>query len=112
MTLDAGQLGIDGTLLELRQLLVSRFGVANSPDEIEAEEPLFSAGVGLSSMEGMELLLEIEQTFNVQIDDVEAWVDESPNLIRVAQYIVERSSVRTQSQPPRTTCEDVSKSRR
>lgn len=110
MTLDAGQLGIDGTVLELKHLLVSRFGVADSPEAIEVHEPLFSAGVGLSSMEGMELLLEIEQTFNVQIDDVEAWVDESPNLIRVAQYIVERSARRSPAPPSRPAAwEDISK---
>jgi len=39
--------------------------------------------------------LEIEQTFDVQIDDVEAWVDESPSLLRVAHYIIERSARRS-----------------
>ncbi len=91
MKLDAQALGVEGTVDQLRQLLVAKFDVASSTDAIDPHEPLFAAGVGLSSMEGMELLLEIERVFDVEIDDVEAWVDDSPTLLRVAEYIVDRS---------------------
>jgi len=91
MKLDAQVLGVEGTVEQLRHLLVTRFDVATSPESIDPHAPLFDAGVGLSSMEGMELLLEIERVFNVEIDDVESWVDESPTLIRVAEYVVDRS---------------------
>ena len=91
MKLDAQTLGVEGTVDQLRQLLVTRFEVASSPDVIDPHAPLFAAGVGLSSMEGMELLLEIERVFDVEIEDVEAWVDDSPTVTRVAEYIVDRS---------------------
>ncbi len=91
MKLDAQALGVEGTVDQLRQLLVAKFDVATSTDVIDPREPLFAAGVGLSSMEGMELLLEIERVFDVEIDDVEAWMDDSPTLLRVAEYVVDRS---------------------
>lgn len=97
MKLDARELGVEGTLDRLRQLLVTQFAVPLPADSLPVDEPLFAAGIGLSSMEGMELLMEVERIFGVEVNDVEAWVDESPTLLGVARYIVENSPRRTQN---------------
>jgi acyl carrier protein len=57
-------------------------------DAIPADQPLFSVGVGLSSMEGMELPLELEKEFGVQIKDVDWWTYESPTLANLADYLM------------------------
>ncbi len=86
---DARQLGLDGTKSVVRKLLAARLNVPATVDAIPDDAPLFSVGVGLSSMEGMELLVELEQAFDVRIKDVDWWVYESPTLTNVAQYLIE-----------------------
>lgn len=89
--LDSQKLGLQGTIDELRKLLVSKFRVAQDPQSIQAEEPLFSAGVGLSSIDGIELIVELEKQFGVEFQDMERWVDESPSITTVAQYLIDES---------------------
>lgn len=79
---------------ELRTLLVERFHVARTPEQISVNEPLFEAGVGLSSLEGFELLNEIERKFGIEFHDVEQWVDESPTLLVMAERLIEERAHR------------------
>ena len=80
---NARELGFEGTVDAIRQLLARRFRI--SAESVEIDEPLFDAGVGLTSLEGMELLAEIESHFGVAIQDLDAWVLESPTLANSAQ---------------------------
>jgi len=95
MSINARQLGLDATVDELRSLLVSRFRIAKSPDSIGADEPLFEAGVGLSSLEGAELLAEVEKRFGIEFKNIERWFDDSPTLNGFAQYLVDHSRSET-----------------
>lgn len=92
MTVNASELGIGRVVEELRVLLVDKFRVARTPEQINVDEPLFEAGVGLSSLEGLELLAEIEKRYGVQFHDVERWVDESPTLRVMAARLIEESA--------------------
>ena len=89
--LDSIELGLQGTIDELRKILVSKFRVAQDPQSIQAEEPLFSAGIGLSSIDGIELIVELEKQFGIEFQDLESWVDESPTITTVAQHIIDQS---------------------
>ncbi len=89
MPSDATQLGRDGTMEVIRRLLATRFNLPPPPASIPADAPLFSVGVGLSSMEGMELLVELEKEFGVRIKDVDWWVYDSPTLANVADYLID-----------------------
>ena len=91
MTINAREIGVDRVVDELRRLLVDKFRVARNPDQIKVDEPLFEAGVGLSSLEGFELLNEIEKHFGVEFHDIERWVDESPTLHGMAELLIEES---------------------
>jgi acyl carrier protein len=88
-TVNARELGLEATVDTLRQLLVDRFKVAAKPEAIGADEPLFAVGVGLSSLEGMELLAEIEKHYGVVIHNLDHWVDESPTLPGGARYLID-----------------------
>jgi acyl carrier protein len=92
MPLDARQLGLDGTMEAVRSVLVERFGLVSTTTAILADEPLFAVGVGLSSMEGMELLVELEKRFGVQIKNVDWWVYETPTLTSLSLYLIDLSS--------------------
>jgi acyl carrier protein len=90
-TLNARQMGHEATVDELRHLLVEQFQVALDPEAIAADDPLFAAGVGLSSLEGIELLAAIEQRYGVSICDIDFWIDESPTLDGMARYLIQHS---------------------
>ena len=86
MPLDAEQLGVDRTMDALRRLLAERFDLQT---EIAPDDQLFAVGAGLSSLEGIEFLCEIEKTFGLDITDLEWWVYETPTLSAVARYLVD-----------------------
>jgi acyl carrier protein len=91
MPLDAAQLGFDGTVEVLRKLLAERFGMTREPNGVSPEDPLFAIGLGLSSLEGIEFLCEVEKQFGLHITDLDWWVYETPTLANVAQYLIELS---------------------
>jgi acyl carrier protein len=45
-------------------------------------------GVGLTSLEGMDLLLELEKQFKVKISDPDWWIEESPTLDTATRHIL------------------------
>ena len=91
--INAKEIGLDATVDSLRELLVDRFQLATAATDISSAEPLFSAGVGLSSLEGIELLGLLEKRFGVEFRDLEFWIDESPSLDCVARYLIENSPI-------------------
>lgn len=90
-TLNARKVGLDATLVSLKALLVERFSLVSDPGSIKSSDPLFSVGVGLSSLEGLELLTLLEKKYGVVIKDLDYWLDESPTLEGVARYLVDNS---------------------
>lgn len=93
MALDAAQLGHDRTMDALRRLLAERFDV-DVP--LEPDDQLFAVGAGLSSLEGIEFLCEVEKTFSLDIKNLEWWVYETPTLSAVAQYLIELTNQQRQ----------------
>jgi len=100
LPVNARELGLNATVASLQELLVKQFQIATTPDAIRTDEPIFSAGVGLSSLEGMELLAALEKKYRVPFDDLEFWIDESPTLDDVAQYLIKNSPVNESDSSP------------
>ncbi|HEY7576665.1 MAG TPA: phosphopantetheine-binding protein [Acetobacteraceae bacterium] len=48
---------------EVAQLLVDTLHLDQSPDEIRAEEPLFGSGLGLDSIDALEIALAISKVY-------------------------------------------------
>lgn len=90
-TVDAAQLGVAGTIDVLRRMLAERFDLSAATSLTNPDEPLFAIGIGLTSLEGIEFLCEIERQFNLRIKDLDWWVYETPTLSAVADYLVELS---------------------
>jgi acyl carrier protein len=40
-----------------------------APDELQADMPLFGDGFGLDSIDALEIVLELQRTFGVVVDD-------------------------------------------
>ena len=55
--------------LELKNLIVSALSLEDlAPDAIDSEEPLFGDGLGLDSIDGLELGMAIRKTYGIKID--------------------------------------------
>jgi acyl carrier protein len=53
--------------LEVARLIVSALSLETRPEDIEPEEPLFGSGLGLDSIDALELALAISKTYGVQL---------------------------------------------
>jgi acyl carrier protein len=53
--------------LEVAGLIVSALSLESSPEDIAPEEPLFGAGLGLDSIDALELALAISKKYGVQL---------------------------------------------
>ena len=54
--------------LELKQVIVESLRLEDvSPEDIDSEQPLFVEGLGLDSIDALELAIDIDQHFGVRI---------------------------------------------
>jgi acyl carrier protein len=56
---------------QIKEAIVRSLRLKMSPSEIEDAIPLFGEGLGLDSIDALELVLELERTFGVRIEDEE-----------------------------------------
>lgn len=53
----------------LRRILIDGLDVKREPDEIDPDAPLFGSGLGLDSIDAVELAILVEERFGVHLDD-------------------------------------------
>lgn len=56
----------------LRELLLARLSLERSAAEVDPDTPLFGLGLGLDSIDAIELLVSVEAEFGVTLDSREA----------------------------------------
>ncbi len=61
----------DDVLERVRRLLIEQLHLQREPDEIDPDSVLFATGLGLDSVDAVELTVAIETEFGVQIPDNE-----------------------------------------
>jgi acyl carrier protein len=59
----------EAVLDELRALLVEGLGVRRAPDAIDPDAPIFGSGLGLDSVDAVELVVGLERRFGVRPPD-------------------------------------------
>jgi len=58
---------------ELKSKIIALFDLENvTPDQIEEDAPLFGAGLGLDSIDALELVVLLERDYGIVIKDMEA----------------------------------------
>ena len=73
---------------ELKQAIVRALRLPISPEEIDDAAPLFGEGLGLDSIDALELVLELERSFGVQIRDEESAMEELRSIETIADFVM------------------------
>ncbi|MBZ0089535.1 MAG: acyl carrier protein [Thermoanaerobaculia bacterium] len=86
----------DASRSELRQrikaILVDRLKLDRTPESIGDDEPLFGTeGLGLDSIDALELVLGVEQEFGVKIENEEVGMEALASVSGLAEFIVAKN---------------------
>jgi len=75
--------------LELKKLIVNALKLEDlAPEEIDSEEPLFGTGLGLDSIDALELGMALRNVYNLKIESVTEDVKQHfMNVRSLAQFI-------------------------
>jgi acyl carrier protein len=57
----------EAVLARIRAVLIEALGVRRAPDEIDPDTALFGSGLGLDSIDAVELVVQLDTEFNVQL---------------------------------------------
>jgi len=77
--------------LRLKQILVERLKLERSPESIGDAEPLFGPdGLGLDSIDALELVLGVEQELGVPIGNEEIVAEALASIDRLAEFVAAR----------------------
>jgi len=77
---------------EIKRAIVSSLRLPIQPEEIGDDIPLFGEGLGLDSIDVLELVLELERTFGVSITDEQTGARVLRSVDSIAEYVVSERS--------------------
>ncbi|MFP3939315.1 MAG: acyl carrier protein [Thermoanaerobaculia bacterium] len=76
----------------LKRLLVERLKLEMDPSEIGDRDPLFGEGLGLDSIDALELVLGLEQEFGVKIEDEEVGGEALASIEALAAFVRQKAA--------------------
>jgi acyl carrier protein len=76
---------------QLKQLLIEKLNLEDtSPEDIEDDMPLFGEGLGLDSLDAVELVVILEKHFAVQVKSLDEGRSAFRSINALAAYVEER----------------------
>jgi acyl carrier protein len=72
---------------QIKQAIVRSLKLPIKPEEIEDGAPLFGAGLGLDSIDALELVLELERSFGVVIGDEQTGGQVLRSVDSIAEFV-------------------------
>ena len=75
---------------KLKKLIIEELSLEDiEPDEISDDAQLFGEGLGLDSLDAVELVVLLQRNFGIQIKDLEEGREIFKDLNTLAKYIIE-----------------------
>jgi acyl carrier protein len=77
----------------LKELIVRTLRLEDvSPEDVVASEPLFGEGLGLDSIDALELVVAIEREYQVEIPDAEVGRRAFASINALADFVLEKGA--------------------
>ena len=88
--------GVDKNVLksELKNLIVKTLRLEEiKPDEIKDDAPLFGEGLGLDSIDALELVVALEKTYDVIIENEDVGRSAFASIDALADFVLEKKAL-------------------
>jgi acyl carrier protein len=72
---------------EIKELIISSLRLERTPESIDDEAPLFQSGLGLDSIDALELAVAIERKYRVTIPDEKVGKQAFSSVKALADYV-------------------------
>jgi acyl carrier protein len=87
----------DDLVLELKKLIITTLKLEEvNPEDIEDDGQLFGDGLGLDSIDALELVVALEKKYGVEIPDSEVGERVFRSVNTLAQFVKEQSAISSQ----------------
>ena len=77
---------------QVKDLIVRRLKLDIDPKTIEGGAPLFGEGLGLDSIDALELVLGLEQEFHIKVEDEEVGVKAFASVDALCDFIDQKKT--------------------
>ena len=74
----------------VKELIVRRLKLDIDPTTIQNDAPLFGEGLGLDSIDALELVLGLEQEFGIKVEDEEVGVKAFASVNALVEFIEQK----------------------
>ena len=80
---------MDKLIQELKEEIIEALNLEDmEADEIDAEEPLFGDGLGLDSIDALELIVLLEKNYGIKVEDPKEGKNIFFSIKTMAEYII------------------------
>ncbi|MBR5101770.1 MAG: acyl carrier protein [Muribaculaceae bacterium] len=81
---------MEDLILELKQHIIKALNLEEmTPDEIDENAPLFGEGLGLDSIDALELIVLLEKNYGIRLDNPSEGKAIFKSVATIAQYVSE-----------------------
>ncbi len=85
---------MDELILKLKQQIIDALNLEDiTPDDIDTDAPLFVDGLGLDSIDALELVILLEREYGIRMEDPKAHKEVFKSVRTLAQFIEENRKV-------------------
>ena len=81
---------------KLKELLIERLKLEDmTPDDIADDAPLFAGGLGLDSIDALEIVVMLESEFGIRVKNETAARDHFKSIASLADFVGQRTAEQT-----------------